>query len=58
MSHKTKTDSYRAATSGRFVTFSPAGVHVDLNRYLRSPEGRKAIKRVDEARKQFTKQKG
>lgn len=54
MSEKFKASfASRSADTGRFVTFSAAGVSVDIGRYLRTPEGKKALTKVDDARKQF-----
>jgi len=47
----------RSSDAGRFVTFSAAGVNVDIDRYLRTPKGKKALTKVDDARKKFKNQK-
>jgi hypothetical protein len=43
----------REGSTGRFVHFRESGVQVDVGRYLKSNEGRRALEKIETASKQF-----
>ena len=36
-----------------YVTFTASGIHVDVARYLKTPQGKEALRKIDEASKRF-----
>jgi hypothetical protein len=47
----------RESSTGRFVHFRESGVQVDVGRYLKSDEGRRALEKIETASKQFKTKK-
>jgi hypothetical protein len=43
----------KRTTTERLVRFTASGVHVDVGRYLKSSEGKRALDRIEAASKQF-----
>lgn len=60
MSNKMGSEILKSGTDAqtdRYVIFTSAGIHVDIDRYLRSEKGKAAIGRIDKAGNRLKKEK-